>query len=164
MFVRIKNINGNNYSYLVENEWTPWGSRQRVTKYLGRTYKPNRINGQEFELPSGKHEAILHAVKQELLNHGFKEINGIFEQGGITAHLENKTVKRGKKDITLAMNEGFLCSHTLKQLLSFTPRENKEESATELAKLALEAGLNLSPDQFAHLFIQMQHLKNSENS
>lgn len=164
MFVRVKKINGKEYAYLVENEWTPWGSRQRVTKYLGKAHKLERINSTEHELPEGMQQAVMTAVKQELLNHGFREINGVFEQNGITVHLENKTVKQGKRGATLAMNEGFLCEHTLGQLLAFKPTDNKEDSAKKLAELSLEAGLNLTPEQFAHIFTQVQDLKIKEDS
>jgi len=164
MFVRVKKINGKEYAYLVENEWTPWGSRQRVTKYLGKTHKPERINSAEHELPEGMQQAVIAAVKQELLNHGFKDLNGVFEQNGITVHLENKTVKQGKKGVTLAMNEGFLCEHTLAELLVFKPTDNREDSAKKLAELSLEAGLKLTPEQFAHIFTQMQNLKTNEET
>lgn len=164
MFVRAKKINGKKYAYLVENEWTPWGSRQRVTKYLGRAHEPLRITNNEHELSSGKHEAILSAVKQELLNHGFRELGEVFEQEGISVNLSNRTVKKGKKDVTLTLNEGFLCAHTLAELLSFEANENKDATATKLAKLSLEAGLKLTPEQFAHIFTQVQNLKTDEDS
>jgi len=164
MFVRVKKINGKKYTYLVENEWTPWGSRQRVTKYLGAAHEPERLTDNTHELSNGKHEAVISAVKQELLNHGFRELDEVFERDGISVHLKNKTVKKGKKNVTLTLNEGFLCEHTLNELLSFEPHENKDIAATKLAKLTLEAGLKMTPEQFAHIFTQMQNLKTNEDS
>ena len=64
MFVRVKNIKGRKYAYLVENEWTPWGSRQRVTKYLGKLVSLERIGNNEKELPNGFRKAMIAAASQ----------------------------------------------------------------------------------------------------
>src|SRR3989344_5502046 len=69
MFVRVKNIKGRKYAYLVENEWTPWGSRQRVTKYLGKLISVERAKEDVLELPNGFKEAIMVAITQEVENH-----------------------------------------------------------------------------------------------
>ena len=49
-FIRIKKINGKEYAYLVENKWYKRGfkskgkgSRQTVSKYLGRVYKFDKV-------------------------------------------------------------------------------------------------------------------------
>lgn len=152
MFVRIKKIKGKPYAYLVENEWTPWGSRQKVTKYLGRAHILERQKKQEFDLPEGYYNTVREALKQELLNHGFEENRGKHILGEVEVDLDTETVKKSGKDVVIGMNEGFLCAPTLKELMGFEGEEHKERSARKLATMALEAGLNLSPEQMLKLF------------
>src|SRR3989344_2785482 len=145
MFVRVKNIKGRKYAYLVENEWTPWGSRQRVTKYLGKLISVERAKEDVLELPNGFKEAIMVAITQEVENHHAAEQK-------INVDLERGTIKKDGKNIVLGMNEGYLCNHTLSQLISYAPGENPSENANKLANLAVEAGLKLTNEQFMHLF------------
>jgi hypothetical protein len=156
MFVRVKKIKGRPYAYLVENEWTPWGSRQRVSKYLGKTATLTRFAEGLSELPAGIQPAILEAVAQELKNHGFMREGNVLKQENITVSLDDKTVRQNSKKIVLGMNEGYLCDHTLQELLTFVPEERPDESAKKLATLVLEAGLKLSNEQFVHLFEQVK--------
>lgn len=156
MFVRVKKIKGRPYAYLVENEWTPWGSRQRVSKYLGKTETLTRFSEGMAELPVGLQTAILEAVSQELSNHGFVREGNTLTQESITVNLNEKTVRQNSKRIVLGMNEGYLCDHTLQELLTFSLSERPDESAKKLANLVLEAGLKLSNEQFVHLFEQVK--------
>ena len=158
MFVRVKKIKGRPYAYLVENEWTPWGSRQRVSKYLGKTQTLTRFSEGIIELPAGLHATIIEAVAQELSNHGFVREGNILRQEDIIVNLEEKTVRQNGKKAVLAMNEGYLCDHTLQQLLAFVPEEKPEGSAKKLANLVLETGLKLSNEQFVHLFEQVKNI------
>jgi hypothetical protein len=156
MFVRVKKIKGKPYAYLVENEWTPWGSRQRVAKYLGKTQTLTRFSEGLNQLPAGLQQAILEAIAQELSNHGFAREGDVLKQEDITVSLQEKTIRQKSKKIVLGMNEGYLCDHTLQQLLTFIPEEKPEENAKKLANLVLEAGLKLSNEQFLHLFEQVK--------
>jgi len=156
MFVRVKKIKGRPYAYLVENEWTPWGSRQRVSKYLGKTQTLSRFSEGLAELPAGLQPAIVEAVAQELSNHGFVREGNLLKQENVTVDLNEKTVRQNSKKIVLGLNEGYLCDHTLQQLLTFTPEERPDESAKKLASLVLEAGLKLSNEQFLHLYEQVK--------
>lgn len=156
MFVRIKKIKGKTYAYLVENEWTPWGSRQKVVKYLGRSFDLERVKENEAKLSGEFSDMIRQAIVQELTNHGFFEHDGKYMKGQLVVNLDKKTVKHNKKDVALAMNEGFLCEHTFKELADFKPLERQDESAAKLANLALEAGLKLSQEQFVQLFETIQ--------
>lgn len=74
VFVRIKKLKGNEYAYLVANEWTINGSRQRVKAYLGRVIKPLREKEKITDVSNLEYrQAILALAKQELINHGFSE-------------------------------------------------------------------------------------------
>lgn len=152
MFVRIKTIKGRPYGYLVSNEWTPWGSRQRVAKYLGRVFTPTRTKTDDVLVEGHYHDTILVLVSQELANHGFLRAGDIYSYGTISVNLAKKTVRNGKRDTVISMNEGFLCEHTLRELLSFTPEDRPDTCAKKLANLVLEAGLKLSEEQFVALF------------
>ncbi|RMD58352.1 hypothetical protein D6825_01170 [Candidatus Woesearchaeota archaeon] len=154
MFVRVKNIKGRPYAYLVENEWTPWGSRQRVVSYLGRARLLEREHNTIEKLPDGFERAIKTAIEQELKNHGFKKHDDKYIKGQIVVDLNRKRVRFSKKQTVLGMNEGFLCEHTLKELLEYTPKEKQAVAAKKLAMLALESGLNLTQEQFVHIFEQ----------
>ncbi|MEM4264087.1 MAG: hypothetical protein QW666_04325 [Candidatus Woesearchaeota archaeon] len=149
-FVRVKKLKGKEYAYLVENTWQDKGSRQKVKAYLGRVVKPLRqkdttvdITGMQFQ------EAVLKLVKQELLNHGFNEN---LENEGVKADLANKSFVSGKRNIVLALNEGFLCSQTLNEVLSFKPEGHEEQAGEKLATVLVEAGLKLPKDVFVTLF------------
>jgi len=163
MFIRVKKIKGKPYSYLVENEWTPWGSRQKVTKYLGKTITLQRLTETTKELPKGKKEAINEAIAQELINHGFIKEGNMLRQEEITINLDEKTVKTKEKNIVIEMNEGYMCEHTIKQLHEFEKTDNHEQNAKKIATLVLEAGLKLTDEQFLHFFEQYKTEKSIEN-
>ncbi|PIN76175.1 hypothetical protein COV18_00575 [Candidatus Woesearchaeota archaeon CG10_big_fil_rev_8_21_14_0_10_37_12] len=160
MFVRVKNINGKPYAYLVENEWTPWGSRQKVTKYLGRMYAVERFKNYIISLPQQFKQSIIEIIRQEVLNHGFTAdmsfhpANTLYKKDDLTLNLETLAVRKRKKDVVLGMNEGYLCEYTIKDLLNYAPNEDEspEKNAKKLANLVLEAGLKLTDGQFVWLF------------
>ena len=154
MFVRIKKIQNKKYAYLVENEWTTSGSRQRVKAYLGKVHTPEKKQTRTLALDSMKefNHLILDAIKWELENHGFTHSNAIMSKEGIFVHLNDAKVVHKNKNGVVFMNEGFLCEHTLKELINFKPSTNQEETSKKLATLAVEAGLNLPTDAFVQLF------------
>ena len=47
-FFRIKKIKGNEYVYLVENEWKKKSSRQKVKGYIGRAHRFSMKNDVNF--------------------------------------------------------------------------------------------------------------------
>jgi len=151
MFVRLKTIKGNPYAYLVENEWTPWGSRQKVTKYLGRAHEIERIRFEEHALPDNYADAINTLLAQELTNHGFIPGTNMHTKDNITVHANGRVTSKGKS-VVLSMNEGFLCTETLKQLRAFLAPDHPEQAATRLAEHLLETGLKPTNKQFEHLF------------
>jgi len=109
-----------------------------------------------LELPSGLQPAILEAVAQDLVNHGFVRDGNLLKQENIIVNLEDKTVRQKGRKVVLGMNEGYLCDHTLQQLLAFTFEEKHEENTKKLVTLVLEAGLKLSQEQLVHVFEQVK--------
>ncbi len=150
VFVRIKKLKGNEYAYLVANEWTINGSRQRVKAYLGRVIKPLREKEKITDVSNLEYrQAILALAKQELINHGFSEE---LTYDIVSVDLAEQKILNGKRNAVISLNEGFLCSQTLKDALDIQLTGHEEEAGTQLAKTLLELGLRLPKDTFVQLF------------
>ncbi len=134
MFVRIKKIKNQEYAYLVKNEWTSKGARQRVKKYLGKTIRPQRIKTNSYLVDEKKKYSIIikDLIKHELENH--------------------KATEKGK--FVIAMNEGFLCKETIQQLLKLKAQKEgrPDKEGEKLATALLESGLSLKGEEFSKLF------------
>ena len=151
MFVRIKKLKGKEYAYLVENEWTINGSRQRVKSYLGRVIRPLKMREKEADISDMEYQqAVITLLKQELYNHGFDET--LTFDNKIKADLDETKITNSGKNIALAMNEGFLCSQTLKDALEIELTGQEEQAGTQLAKALVETGLRIPKDTFVKLF------------
>lgn len=149
-FVRIKKLKGKEYAYLVENEWTINGSRQKVKAYLGKVIKPLREKEKITDIRDLDYkDAVIALAKQELLNHGFSES---LTYDGVSVNLNEQKILNGKRNAVIALNEGFLCSQTLKDALEIQLTGHEEEAGTQLAKTLLELGLKLPKDTFVQLF------------
>ncbi|PIN80818.1 hypothetical protein COV11_03195 [Candidatus Woesearchaeota archaeon CG10_big_fil_rev_8_21_14_0_10_30_7] len=138
VFIRTKKIYNQDYAYLVKNEWTSQGSRQKSSKYLGKVFSItkktdiHKIEGENY------HEIIKNLIKQELFNHNSQG----FE------YFDSKIIL-GRREVILSINEGFLCAHTIQQLLNFKPSNINE--GEKLANLLVETGIKLTPEQFVEL-------------
>jgi len=150
VFVRIKKLKGREYAYLVANEWTINGSRQKVQGYLGRVITPVKQREKTAEISLFEYkQAVLALVKQELWNHGF---NSELCCEDVKVDLDLMKLTKKGKNIVLALNEGFLCSQTLKDALDIELTGYEEQAGTQLAKALLELGLNIPKDIFVELF------------
>ena len=163
-FVRIKQISGKEYGYLVENSWTGSGSRQKVAKYLGRLIKPQKTKSEDLGLflglPEGQgvnewmakssfREIATKLVLWELANH---EINGA---SSLKINVESAEILDDKsKPVVIALNDGFLCSHTAKKLLEYEPRT--DYSGYNLADALTAAGIAVNKEVFISLFGKAQ--------
>jgi len=158
-FVRVKKLKGKEYAYLVENTWQDKGSRQKVKAYLGKVVKPLRQKEGLVDVAAMQfQEAVIALIKQELLNHGFNE-NLEFEKA--KADLLNKSFVSGKRNIVFALNEGFLCAHTIKEALDFKSEGYEEQAGAKLATVLVEAGLKLPKDVFVALFEKIYKANNT---
>lgn len=150
VFVRIKKLKGREYAYLVANEWTINGSRQKVKGYLGRVIKLTKKTEKTPDISVFDYkQSVIALVKQELCNHGF---NSEFKLEDIKADLESMKFTKKRKNIVLALNEGFLCSQTIKDALEIKLTGYEEHAGMQLAKALLEAGLSFPKDTFVQLF------------
>ena len=161
MFVRMKRVKGRDYAYLVKNRWTRTGPRQRVVGYIGAVFTIERV----AEKPLGKcidcpledffkgkpREIITNLIVRELLCHGFrKSERNWWVNGELEVNPTRGFVKRRGRNVAIALNEGFLCKQTVRELRellvggAFTGRE--------LANGILEAGILIEKENFVRLY------------
>jgi len=155
-FFRIKKIKGNEYVYIVENEWKGKGSRQKVKGYIGRAYRLELKNDVDFTA----HLKIVD-VDGFIEKNDFKKIveyliewelfKFCISRQEFFIDFDGKIVQKNKKNAVLLINDGFLCSITLRNLLEFKP-ENEETDAYRLARAFVEAGIKVPQDFFVRLF------------
>ena len=169
MFVRIKKIKGKDYAYLVSNSWKKRkkGSRQKVTKYLGKIKKLERINNKSLQeflkienfedyLKFNTKKITLDLIRLELHNHNFKETKrDIWLLDDSLVDLRNKkvTIKESKKQICLELNNNFLCSYTLRKLIDFKLNSGltKLQIGKQLANYFEAAGILVPKELFVEI-------------
>ncbi|MEM4282070.1 MAG: hypothetical protein QXU88_02100 [Candidatus Woesearchaeota archaeon] len=161
MFIRQKRIKGKKYAYLVENAWTKNGPRQKVISYLGSINSPEKIYEKEPELGSRFQDSLKKLFENELFNHGFAKngADGSFAKEDMTVDLRLSDVRLRGKPAVLALNDGFLCTKTMKDIFGLKPVENKEQSAILLANSLLVSGLKIGKELFVKLFEQFEQMK-----
>ena len=157
VFFRVKKIKGKEYAYLVENEWRRKGSRQKVKDYIGRVYRLNLVNDidflqyrkieniQSYIENNDKNNIINDLIEWELFKFGIKK-----EEFSID--IINAKIQKGKKNIALWINEGFMCDYTLKNLLEFKSEGDEEIDGYRLAKSFVEAGIKVPQEIFVGLY------------
>ena len=166
MYIRAKKIRNKEYAYLVENEWTTSGPRQKVKQYLGKIHKPAKKTSKTLTIDSMKefNEIILDTIKWELENHGFTHNNKTLTKEGIIIHLNESKILYKNKNTVIALNNGHLCEQTINELKNFKPTTNQEETSQKLATKIVQAGINLPTETFIQLFEKLQQdNKNKEN-
>jgi hypothetical protein len=145
MFVRIKNIKRQNYAYLVENRWTANGARQKVSRYLGRVVKPEKKTEK-----SAKEHLRIEDVRQYINDNDFKKIiNDLVAVELFNHGVRNFDYNRG----VLQINDGFLCTHTINELLNY---KGDDENGVRLAELITGAGIKIEKDLFISLFEKLK--------
>jgi hypothetical protein len=158
-FIRIKRISGNEYAYLVENKWYKRGfkgkgkgSRQNVSKYLGKVYSFEKVdegdflsfkkldNFERYIINNNQDEIIKDLVRWEMFRHDI-------DADGFNVNFSNKKVMKGNKEVSLRLNEGFLNSYTLRRLFNL-----KKSDSYYLAKCFVDAGIEVPKEVFVGLF------------
>lgn len=152
---RVTKTKENFYAYLVSNKWEKNLPKQKVSLYLGRYYKLEPI--QTNAKLTGKENILIYLLKKELLLHSFKQKNKnlfIHQDGFIINFKKNKILnKHSGNPVCLGLNQGFLCSYTLKNLLNVNPKiKNKKETSKLVIRLLLEIGIKPDQKQFEEVF------------
>lgn len=155
---RVTKTKENYYAYLVSNKWHKNLPKQKVSQYLGRYHK---LEPKQTNIALSKHKNILLSLlKKELLLHNFKQKkNNLFmhQEGFIVDLKKNKIInKHTKNHVCLGLNQGFLCSYTLKNLLKFKPRlKDKKETSKAIIRVLLEIGIKPDQKQFELVFAKL---------
>lgn len=156
VYIRVKRINAKPYAYLVESK----NSRQKVKKYLGRVYElePKVLN-LENRIVRGrrKEDFLLKLTLRELGNLGFRVKgakhhckNFMFCPKKFT--LRKKTKSKTVKETVISLNDGHLSSFTLQRILNFEKSKDLRVDAELLAKYFLEAGFQISRENFINYY------------
>lgn len=153
-FLRTKKINNNLYCYLVQNKHTKKGPRQKVKKYLGRAVKLEQKEDLPFILPTktNKSQLLRSLIVWELKKHNFKLKNNLYQHKALTYHPKTHQILNKKKETALHLNEGFLCSFTIKRILNFKKTNDFQKDAHTLAKYFVEAGINIPQEVFIGVY------------
>ena len=166
-FFRIKKIEGKEYAYIVENEWSRKGSRQKVKGYLGRVYRPNPVKDINFSEYANVENIQSYIDNNEKI----KIINDLVEwelfkfdvdKEMFKINLHNRTIRKNDKNIALWINDGFMCNLTLKNLLDFKPGGDEETDGYRLARAFVEAGIKVPQEVFIGLFGKLYINKKQE--
>ena len=156
-FIRIKtrkNAKGDiiEYAYLVSNSWKKRMKmpRQKVAGYFGKIYRFNKIE-RGFEIGSGDfHSEIKRLIENELYSIGLIKRDGKFVNDSVVVDLDGlKVLNNNGKECVIMVNDGFICSWSLKKLFEIdTP---KVEDASFIAKSLRMAGLSIDGENFVRL-------------
>ncbi|MBN2881654.1 hypothetical protein JXM83_06415 [Candidatus Woesearchaeota archaeon] len=175
-FIRIKNINGNPYAYLVKNKWTKKGPRQGASKYLGPVFQFPFVEEKDFEnfilekykknvdefFKDNKAKDILEEIIFcELNKFGFLEYKGKKGTKKKSVILKNVVVDLNnikvynvddEKSVVLKLNSDFMCAYSLKKLFGFLEYGNEMEVAPKLAKAFIFADIPIDDHIFVRFF------------
>ena len=156
-FFRIKKIKGKEYVYLVENRWDSQGSRQKVKGYLGRAYRfalkasddfsefKKIINIELYINSNCKERIVEDLIEWELFKFGISKQEFI-------VNLKNINIQKNKRKTVFLINDGFMCSLTLKNLFEFKPQGDEQVDGHNLARAFVEAGIKVPEEVFVGLF------------
>ena len=169
-FFRIKKIKGREYAYRVENKWhktaksvgnlqgiNPRGSRQKVKDYVGSAYRFDLKNNVDFiqfmkieniEMyinNNQKNSIIYDLIEWEFFKFGINKEEFLID-------MDNSTIQKKKKNVALLINDGFMCNLTLKNLLEFRLEGDEEIYGYRLARVFVEAGIQVPQEVFVGLF------------
>ena len=158
MFVRTKMVRGREYAYLVKNKWTSKGPRQKVVRYIGTVFSPERVSEQaELDLGLIRDARIFSLFRgliiHELKNHGFTNVKGVWVNSRFEVDLVSHKVSFSGRNAAIRLNEGFLCHDTISQLKKLMLRE--DITGKQLAESVLEAGISISAENFVELYSRL---------
>ncbi|MBI2661484.1 hypothetical protein HYX09_04450 [Candidatus Woesearchaeota archaeon] len=160
MYIRTKNVKGYEYAYLVENKWKAKedkkGARQKVKKYLGRVLSYNIENNYSFfeftdiqdinlYLGNKDYEQVLKdLIAWEFSRHRIND--------DVLVYHDKCKVIKDNREVCVRLNNGMLCSLTLKRLLMFDGKGSEPEVGKRLARAFVEAGIDVPQEVFIGLF------------
>jgi len=162
MFIRRKKVKDSDYAYLVRNKWTKRGVRQKVSKYLGKIYSPEKVNfityydhinnDEEFINKSSAHEIICSLLGWVLTEHGFTAKQNVWSTDDVIVDLNKAKVRIRNTKAVLHVNSDYMCDTTLRRLLRYKSAKDQEVVGLELAKAFISAGVPVPEEVFVDVF------------
>jgi hypothetical protein len=175
MFIRIKTINNAKYAYLVESVWNKGKTQQKVKQYLGKIIFSKTTPKIEAPNFTFNNEQTPSENIEKLITFFYTQLEFELKKGEYIYYPDKikkqKYIKIGAKVLNhlskpacFEINEGFLCTPTLKELrLLPYAIKNAEKKAEHLAHTLLGVGINLSKELFIELYgILLHEDKNSK--
>ncbi len=142
VFVRVKIVKGKEYAYLVQNYWRSKRTVQHVKQYLGRVFRPHKLQSQGF------YEFMNNKSAEYWRNNTYSQVIQALVTWELYKHdIDADSYRSGK---VYAINEGFLCIRMVNRIKRFKmlSQESQEEAVLRLATYFVEAGLNIPQDLF----------------
>lgn len=144
----------------------PRGSRQKVKGYLGRVYRFDLKNdvgfleyfnirdAGDYISNNDDRKIMTDLAEWELFKFSVKKDEFLID-------LNSAKIQKKKKNAVLLVNEGFMCSLTLKNLLEFKP-EDEQSDGYRLAKAFVEAGIKVPQEIFVGIFSRLHKTKDNQ--
>lgn len=159
MFLRLKRHRTKSgrehvYAYIVKTKHTKNGPRQQVLKYLGKVNAYERISASTDTVTGEDFFQLVNAhIQRELEAHGFKKEGSLCMRKEWVINVEKESVKEGGREAGIALNNGVLCKQTIKNLHKISGKRKKShELGKILGKAVLEAGLQVTKEEFLRLY------------
>ena len=146
VFIRTKNVKGKQYAYLVENEWVKGRSKQKVVDYLGRVFTVPQA-----PVPKIGKEILVDDMVSSLIQ---QELSLLEEE--IIFNRENNSFSYKNRPVVLALNGGFLCDHSLAQIMKAHAATQEPRPGTALATAFANAGLRIPQHAFITYYRSVQ--------
>jgi len=86
---------------------------------------------------------------------GFSKRRGDLVHQGIVFSPFTIKKRSNNKDVVIALNKGYLCSYTVDRILKFRKTKDINKDGYKLAKYFLEAGIEISRENFVGFYQQL---------
>ncbi len=160
MFIRVKNIHGRRYAYLVENRWRNGSVKQHVRRYLGPVVKLEKTDDtpfaawKEIDLAAYISNTPQRRILRDLIRHALMQ-HGFTEREDLT--LRQWGPRRNGKEVVLELSGGYYSKYTGTKLINFTPRE-ESRPGQRLAEAFREAGVAIDKTLFILLYRKIHNI------
>lgn len=160
MFVRLKKIKSKEYGYLVSNEWTKKGPRQKTQAYLGRVFLLGKIDEDKLKLPANVNEMKFSELVNWMILHnlrlvGFEPREGKLWKGDLVYDDKEHEFFYRERKSCVKLNEGILCKHTIESLRDFEKTGENRRDIILFAETVVSAGIKLTKDVFVKLYTKL---------
>jgi hypothetical protein len=133
-YIRTKYIAGKPYAYFVECK----GKKQKVKAYLGRVFESSFV---------GERKNVSGKSKKEFLTDFIGQV-----EIPPSVVVDGLSIVKGKKNVVVKLNDGYLCTFTLKRILTFKSTDDLQKDGELLARYFMDAGLTIRQEEFVEYY------------